>query len=313
MNKIPARQLSAWLFAAITPPLVQLACGASWAWLGILGCFCLILGRAVRHCGAEVPCLLCWPGFVLLVLVAGELARAGGEGWPMGGSHPAVSLSLLALATWSASKGADAAARVGGVLFWFTIIMYAFVGVAGVSKIEPAWLAPTGRAPDGLCAVLLLLPAGAMCLPVVGKGVFGKAALALAVTLGAMIFAQGILSPAVAGEAAQPFYEMGRSLEFLGVAQRFEALICTAAVTGWFCALALVLSIAGELVRRVIPGGRNWGIWIGAVLSAIWSFGEVKINGWILAVLAGILWVLIPICSEKKKDSKKSKKIEKSA
>lgn len=302
LNKIPARQLSAWLFAAITPPLIQLACGASWAWLGFLGCSCLILGRAVRHCGAEVPRLLCWPGFALLVLVAGELARAGGEGWPMAGSHPAVSLSLLALAAWSASKGGDAAARVGGVLFWFTIIMYAFVGVAGVSKIEPAWLAPTGRVPDGLCVVLLLLPAGAMCLPVERNGAFGKVVLALAVTLGAVILTQGILSPEVAGDVAQPFYEMGRSLEFLGVAQRFEALICTAAVTGWFCALALVLSIAGELVRRVIPGGRSWGIWGGAVLSAIWSFGEVRINGWILSVLAGILWVLTPICLRKKKD-----------
>lgn len=294
-DKIPARQLSAWLFTAIVPPLIQLSGGSSWVWLLAVGALCLLLDWTRSRWGcAEMPKWSLVPGYALVLIAMGELSALSAGSWPVGDSFPAVPLILLALAAWSASKGPQAAARTGAVLFWFLIIMYLFVFAAGAKQIRWEWLRPVDTFPQPMCLVLLLIPSAAECLAQQGKR-GGKLMLGLVVAVAAALLTQGVLSPEAAGAS---FYEMTRSLELLGVAQRFEALTCVAATVGWFGLLTLLLSVCGELFYRIRPGWKKVGVWLAAITAAGWLLCGLHISGWILAGAWAVFWAVLPISTQ---------------
>ena len=295
-KKIAAGQLSAWVFTAITPPLIQLAGGSSWAWLLGLGAVCFLVNWLRGRWGCEeLPKVLCLPVLVLTVILLGELASYSAESWPTRDSFPAVPLILLALAAWSAGKGPQAAARVGAVLFWFVVIMYMVVFAAGIKQVRWQWISLSGIMPQALCSVLLLVPSAALLLPVDRKCAMGKTLLGLGIAVAAILLTQGILSPGVAAEAKQPFHEMSRSLELLGIAQRFEAFLCAASTAGWFALLNLFLSIGGEVCHRLAAGWKKPGIWFAAILAAFWLLCGLHISGLIMAFACAVFWVIIPV------------------
>lgn len=295
-ERIPAGQFSAWLFTAMTPTLIQLAGGASWLYLLGMEAVCLLLHwRGRRWGGGELPRILCVPVLLLMVVVLGELAEESAESWPMGNSFPAVPLILLALAAWSAGKGAQSTARVGAVLFWFLIIMYMVVFAAGIKQIRWRWLAPTEKAPDPMCIILLLLPTVSLFLPVQRKSGAGKIVLGLGIAVASVMLAQGILSPEIAEAVREPVYEMSRSLELLGIAQRFEALVCAAATAGWFAVMCLLLSVCGECAGRLAAGWSGTGAWLAAILAGVWLLCGLHIDSGVLAFFCAVFWVFLPL------------------
>lgn len=298
-DKIPARRFSAWLFAAVTPPLIQLACGTSWVWLLAVGGLCLFLNWArSRFDGTAMPKWLCLPGFLLTAVVLGELAGYAADSWPVGDSYPAVPLVLLALAAWSAGKGPQAAARAGAVLFWFVMIMYLLVFAAGFGQIRWEWLRPIDNRISPMSVILLLVPSAAMILPVQRKGTIPRQILALITVAAAVLLTQGILSPEIAGEAEYPFHEMGRSLELLGIAQRFEALICASATVGWFGIFTVLLSVGGSLMQGMKPGWGSGAVWTAAVAAAVWLLCGLHISGWLLVSACAVFWVGLPMLAQ---------------
>ena len=281
-EEIPAPRLSAWLFAAMVPPLIQLSCGSSWALLLLAGIACLLLGKLRKD--TELPNWSKLPGVLLTAVLLGELAALSADSWPVGDSFPAVPLILLALGAWSALKGPQAAAGVGAVLFLFIFIMYMLLFAAGVGQIRLEWIRPTKTLVDPMCLTVLLLPLASV--PAKGK-VGGRLALGLIVAVLAVALTHGILSPGVAQQADHPFYEMSRSLELLGVARRFEAVTGAAFTAGWFLLISYLLCAAGRLVGRV-------GVWAAAAGAAIWVLCGLHISGWILAMLWAVFWVGLP-------------------
>lgn len=297
-EKIPSRQLSAWLFAGLTPVLIQLLSGSSWAWIGIAGLISVLINCFVWRTEWEPKR---WQSALILlyiIIVLGQLVSRAAGSWPVGNSYPAVPLILLALAAWSAQKGPSAAARVGAVLFWFVLIMYLVAFGAGIKDIELKWLKPDWQIPDAMGLLLLLTPAGAVCLLRSDEKWGARLILPAILTLCAALITVGVLSPAVAAKLENPFYEMSRSIHLAGVARRFEALISAGMTVGWFALVNLFLTICGTLFGQILEGWGRTGVWICAIAAATWMLCGLHISECILLIVGAVFWVAMPILTQ---------------
>ena len=112
-EKIPSRQLCAWLFAGMVPVLIQLLGGDAWIWITILGTVSVLLTLLVWRTLWEPPKWLFPFLLIYIVLLLSQLLGSVSAIWPSGEREPWVGLILLAVAVFSAQKGISAAARVG--------------------------------------------------------------------------------------------------------------------------------------------------------------------------------------------------------
>lgn len=312
-EKIPAAQLSAWLFAGMTPVLIQLLSGSSWVWLIVAGTASVVIALCVWRLSWEPTR---WQAAILLlynIIVIGSLLHHCDESWPVGNSYPAVPLIVLALAAWSAQKGPSAAARVGAVLFWVVLIMYLVVFGAGVKDVQLRWLKPEWNTPDALGLLVLMVPTvAASLLKPNSKGSVRLMLPAVFVVAAAMITV-GVLSAPVAMRLDNPFYEMSRSISIAGVARRFEAVISAGMTVGWFALLSLLLSICGLCAQKFFEGLGRGGVWVGALLSGGWMLCGLHIPGWILLFSGALFWGAMPVLTQGLGIIKKSKKSENNA
>lgn len=303
---IPSKQLSAWLAAAAIPTLIQIMSGSPWVWTLIASIGSGAAVWLVWHFGVwKYPK---WVNIVQMLFVAvllGDLLKKSGAGWPTG-HQTAVPLILLALAVWSAQKGPSAAARVGGVLFWFIILMYLIVFGAGVKDIRVEWLKPKLSGWEWTGVVLLILPAGAAVLvqPIKRWGI--RLVLPLIFVLVASLITSGVLSPEAAARADNPFYELSQSLNLFGIAKRFEAVISTAMTVGWFTLISLLLTLCGKYFEESFTKKGKAGVWIGALMSAVWMLCGLHIPEWFLPGCAAVFWVTVPILTQGIGKEKKS-------
>lgn len=305
-EKIPSRQLSAWLFTGLTPVMIQLLGGSSWFWIGAAG----IIGGTATFCvwrsGWEPKRWQCPLLIFYIIIVLGQLVSNAAGSWPVGNSYPAVPLIVLALSAWSAQKGPSAAARVGAVLFWFVLIMYLVVFGAGAKDVRFEWLKPHWEIPNAMGLLLFLIPAAAACILCPGEKWGSRLTLPAVFTLCAALITTGVLSPVVAGKVDSAFYEMSRSINLSGIARRFEALISAAMTVGWFALLSLFLAICATLFQRFLEGWGRTGVWICALSSAVWMLCGLHISEWILLITGAVFWVAMPILTQGLEKIKKS-------
>lgn len=312
-EKIPARQLSAWLFAAMTPVLIQFMSGGAWVWVAIAGGLGLLISAWIWQTGWEperwqTPLLL-----IYIIIVLGTILRQCDESWPIGNSYPAVPLIVFALAAWSAQKGPAAAARVGAVLFWAVLLMYLAVLGAGAGNVQLRWLKPQRDVPDGLGMLIFLVPsAAASLLRPEGKWNV-RLSLPVIFTIAAAVITSGVLSPSVASKVENAFYEMSRSISLGGVAKRFEALISAGMTVGWFALTSLFLSLCGNLFQRLFAGWGKAGVWIAALLAAGWMLCGLHIPSFLLLITGVVFWGVVPVLTQGLGQRKKSKKSENNA
>jgi hypothetical protein len=297
-EKIPARQLSAWLFTAIVPVGLQLMSDSFWGWGGIGGIFGFVLSWMIWHNPREIGKA---ESIILLIYVwvlLGELLDCTAQSWPVGKSDPAVPLILVVLAAWSGHKGPAAAARVGTVLFWVVLGLYLAVFAAGAQDMQIRWLVPHWNTPDELGILSLLLPCAAAGLLQNPASPGKKGWLTvLYLVAGAMITA-GVLSPAQTTEMSNAFYELSRSLNFLGVARRFEALICAGTTVGWFALLSLLLTLCGTYFQNIFSGGGRTGVWLSAVGGTVLKLCGLHINPMLLLMMGAVFWVAMPLLAQ---------------
>ncbi len=305
-EKVPARQLGAWLCAALIPVLIQNLSGTSWTVVGITGVICGLATWLVWKFGGEVRWR--WAAlaeFFYIIIVLGELLPDAAGSWT-GNSFPAVPLMLLALAAWSVQKGVSAAARVGCVLFWFVLIMYLAVFGAGVKEVKLKWLLPTWELPDWKGVLMLLVPAAAAQLLRKEEKWKPRLVLPAAFVIVASALAAGVLSAGVAGKMENAFYELSRSLNLFGVAKRFEAVISAGMTVGWFALLSLLLSLGRSFFETVKPGWGKAGLWVTAAGGAVWMLCGLHMGERLLVILSTVFWVLVPILAQGLEKQKKT-------
>lgn len=304
-EKIPYPQLTAWLFAGMTPVLIQLFSGSPWTWVAIAGIIGVVLTMLVWRSGWQPSKWQCPLIFIYIVVFVGQLLSSAAQSWPKGDAT-AVPLILLLVAAWSAQKGPSAAARTGAVLFWAVLILYLAVFAAGLGDITCSWLLPRWELPDGYGLAVLLVPSFAVCL--LGTGRKSVARLSLPVlfpVVGALITA-GALSPEVASSLGNPFYEMTRSISLLGVARRFEALISAAMTVGWFALMSMLLTVCGVLTQKIFPGRGRSGVWLAAAAAAGVLLCGLHIPAIFMTLVGAVFWVVVPLITQGLVSEKKS-------
>lgn len=310
-REIPHRQLTAWLAAALIPTAIQLTAGSSWVKVLLVGVIALMLVWLRWALGAEPRGKLLVIGqFLLLTVVLGTACQASVQSWPKGG-HPVTAIILLVLALWSVRKGISAAARVGCVLFWFVLGLYLVLLGAGVKDMELRWLIPTefaarkeglrtvtGADVNGFGCVLLLTPAAAAIHLNRRENIKPRLLMIGVFTTVAAVVTAGVLSPQVSAERENAFYEMTRSLNLLGQARRFEAVLSAGMTAAWFTLLSLYLSLCFRLAENIHPGWGNRGSLAAATGAAVILLCELHIPGLLLLLFTAVFWVLIPLLTQ---------------
>lgn len=243
---------------------------------------------------------------VYIILLLGQLLRDTAQSWPVGNSDPAVPLLILALAAWSAQKGPSAAARVGAVLFWVVLGLYLVVFAAGVKDVKPQWLLPTMKMPSMLPLVLFLLPSATTALLTERATPGKKGVLTVGFVVAGMAITSGVLSPRMAGELPNAFYEMSRSLDLMGVARRFEAVICAGATVGWFALFSVLLTLCGSYFEKIAQGKGRAGVWLTAVSAVGWRLCGLHISPLFMIITGTVFWVGLPLLTQGLDKEKKS-------
>lgn len=242
-----------------------------------------------------------WECTILIIYVTillGQLLHHTAQSWPVGNSDPAVPLILLVLAARSAQKGPCAAARVGAVLFWVALGLYLAVFAAGVKDVKPEWLLPTMKMPSMLPLVLFLLPSATTALLTERATPGKKGVLTIGFVVAGMAITSGVLSPRMAGELPNAFYEMSRSLDLMGVARRFEATICAGATVGWFALFSVLLTLCGSYFEKMAQGKGRAGVWLTVVGAAGWKLCGLHINPMHVLLAGAVFWVGKPLLTQ---------------
>lgn len=305
-EKIPGRQLGLWLFAAMVPVGLQLLSGSSWLWVACGGFVSLAISWVLWKRPQERSCCECIFLFIYVVILMGSVLSEVADSWPVGNSDPAVPLIVLALAAWSAQKGSGAAARVGAVLFWVVLGLYLVVMAAGIKNVKPQWLLPEKKQPGIRGCWIFLLPWAVAALVKPRTQIKAHGLLWLGFLCAGTALTVGVLSPQMAGQMSNVFYEMGRSLDLFGIAQRFEALICAGATMGWFAFMSLNLTLCGTTFERIFPKKGSWGVWAAAVGALLWRLCGLHINDGMLLALGAVFWVAMPLLTQGLEKRKKS-------
>lgn len=291
---VDAKQLGAWCFAAIVPTAIQLGSGASWLLMAV-GCgICLGAVLLAKRWGCFQNRLFVTMRLIFLPILLAQLMRYASGSWP-GDDRLFVPLAILAMAAWSAGKGARAAARAGSVLFWAVLLLYLIVLATGVRQVRLQWLWPEWCEIKWEALTVLLIPAVSAVLADQGQRLVRRLVLpTIFIVYGAAVSA-GVLSPAVAGQASDAFYQLSRSLNLLGVAQRFEAVVSAGMTVGWFSLASLLLSVAGQEVGRLKPEWTRKGVYTAGVTAAGWLVLGLRLPPEIIVIGTGLLWVGIPV------------------
>lgn len=279
---LPMRQLWLWLVLAVVPVAVQLSDG-NWLWCGVVAVACTLLGWLAWNYGKWEWRWGRLARYGVLVALLGSLLGLSEGSWP-GSEHIAVPLVLLVLAAWSAGKGARNCAAVGCVLGWFVLAGYIALILAGVKDARLEWLRPEwmGKSWDAACVLLAPVVAAAMSRPEDRWG--GRLMVPYLVVVAAAVLTGAVM----AGRGS--FYEMCRSLEFLGVAKRFEAVVSALMTVGWFGWVSFCLTMCGSVLKE----RRKAGIYAAAVIAGVMLLCKVHINPAWLVVSVTIFWVFVP-------------------
>lgn len=300
-HELTAQQMGVWLLAAVSAPL-SAASGAGWAAVALAGLAMLPLCRLSGGGWRKIRGTAAILESVWLSLVAGLMLRGSAVFWPGSRSDWFVPLVLTVLIYLTKP---DAAPRAGAVVGLCLGVLYIPVLIGGAAQVKLEWL----PAQPGRWSRMLLL---AMLVPslwglwrerteIIGHTLTATAVLGI--LFGAL--AQGILSLPVAGAQGDGFYEVSRTLR-LGVLSRIEPVAAVAAMLGWYALGCLLHSSAVKLAGQGGSKTQNARLISALVMGSV-AVSGVQLQGDIVVGVSLILWILVPLCAEKR-NLKKSEK-----
>lgn len=114
--------------------------------------------------------------------------------------------------------------------------------------------------------------------------------------------------PEEAAQGEAVFYEAAKAVNLFGVAERFEAVVSVAMTMGYFALLSLLLSCAGAMAEEFHQGWRRIGVLGAAAISTIIVAIIGAIEGELLLILCGILWIAVPLIQGTLGKTKKPRK-----
>lgn len=291
--------LGAWVMAAIFAPAALLAARGSW--LGVLcaAVVCALLCCAVHVSAGDAPRIgrvFAAVQLLFLIAISSAFSDLAPLCWQDGVQSRAVPIILLLLAGTAVWFGAEKASRACAVTFWLVAILFAVVLAAGVKNIKVEHLTQISLRADPALIFVLLLPAAAAALPKRGIGMKKIVLLVCALFPAAVAaLSAGMLSDGVAAALENPFYVYAKSVNLLGIAQRFEAVASVALTMSFFCAQCLLASLAGVYAEALHDGWGRWGVAAYVGCSACVYLLPVSLPSAVGGIGAVVFWVALPI------------------
>ena len=289
-----------WLTAALISPITQTASGCSWVAAAMVALLCLFVNYGMERIGTrEDPGR--WLGaiqWLWMLLVISEFMHWAQYSWPADGTEAAVPLVLLLLAAYTVTKGTMTASRAGSAMRWPLAALFGAVLLSGIKEVELSNLRPQWQMQTASMITAMLVPAMGMRYGTwKGKG----RSFLYAVTVS--VISTGVLSAQYVSGAKAPFYELGRSVSFLGVGQRFESLVSAGMTLGYYVLLTYLIGISAKAWE---PGGkRARSIWISTVFAGAVFISGMRMNSRLLAVGNLAVWVIFPLVKNIVKKVKK--------
>ncbi len=315
--EVSPKALTAWLACAMLGPVALAAAGNTWLAVLITGTLCSLLCVTIhafsdsRLWGNKLysAVLLVWH-----IYAAAIVAGKAGICWPGRGAEVVVPLVLLALAGLSAWNGAERASRVVATLCPLCVLIFAIVLASGIGTVRWNRLSFSPAAPGGELIFVFLLPISATAIPrlpgaAIGRCLTGILAFAVLTSLAVV----GTLSLPVALSMENGFYEFAKSIRIFSAVQRFESIAAVAVTVSIYGMLSLLLGSVGHLGEQLSPGKGKWAIGVGAAACAGILAGKLYLEGRSLAVLALLVWGVLPLIAQLLPGRKKSEKNEKKA
>ncbi len=297
-KEVENRPLLVWLFCGMTAPVVQLLAGYDYRLLALTGAVCTLLLCAGLYSNWQYGKVICALQTVWSILVLAKTVQYAAEGWPMAQNATVISLILLGLAGGSAQKGAAAAARTAGLLLLIIGIGYVAILLVGLQEVNVNWVQEHDKVSAELAVYVFLIPGVIASIP--RKPLRGKTAAILVVPLFCVLVTVvtcGNVAPRQQTHSSD-FYQMSQSLRLMGLAQRFEALVCGMISIGWFALASLLANGIGANLQKLMPGKAAAGTW-GAVCAAaglvLW---KMPMDGRILVIGAVIFWGALPLFTQ---------------
>lgn len=299
-REISEKEHTLWLLAAIAAPVTQTASSCSWPAVAVIGLLCLAISYGMEKFGVQGN-----PGrwigavqWLWMLLVVSEFMHWTMYCWPDHRSYHVVPLVLLLLAAYAAAKGTGTASRAGSALRWPLLFLFGAVLLSGIKEIEVQNLKPVWQMQTAYLITAMLIPVMG-----VGYGTWKKKGRVLGYAITVSVISSGVLSLALLKRVEAPFYELGRSLNILGVGQRFESLVAAGMTLGYYVLLSYLLGVtakAWEPEKR-----RVRSIWISALFTAMVFLSGMRLNSRLLAVGNLVFWVLLPLLKNVSKNLKK--------
>lgn len=297
-NQLSGRQMLLWSLAAVSAPLAIYAGDSSWEWTLIVGILCTCVVIVTLKLGeANRSLILRLVQLAGLAVEAGTFAKDISACWGQDGM--VMPLTLIVLAALSAEGGAERAGRVSCTIAWIVAILYVIVLAAGTKNLDIHRINPDGKG-NRMLIPTFLVPALFVTLPYrKGKVKYWLLVDALfAAVISLWCAGTGCGEPT--SSISVPIYEYSRSLNLLGVAERFEAVTSVALTLGMFCLLSMLLCAAETLMN-------NGAILAGVGAAIVTALAPGNAAG--LTIITLICWVGIPIFTGIKNNRKNMKKV----
>ena len=299
MNReIPGAQLRAWTLAAAAGPILSIIGRNGWMTVLIVAVAAGALSFCVLSCKRiKPPRWLCVVELVWLAVFLGKIGKISGTCWN-GDALLAIPVIMIFLGAFASRRGGVPAARTGATLVWVVIPVLAIVAIAGVADVNTSWIRMEVEIPDSLLIGLLLVPCLCTFLPAEpNTGMRWSAALLGVIAVIAALLVDGTVGGDVAARAENSFYELSKSINLFGVAERFEALIACMLTGSWFALFTLILSAGYHLLEDLLPVAGKYGIWLVATVGVIFMYLLPNDRGWI-AVGTLIFWGFLPVVTQ---------------
>lgn len=307
-REIPENRLWAWVFAAMTAPLVTAASGTPWWTVLAVGLAGSLLSLGVFACprsGGKLFWTLQW---LFAVFLLSRVLGLSKDCWQVeAGSGTLIPLTLLLLALCASCRGPDRPARIGSVLFWLLAVTYGALLATGIPGIHPKRLHTDAWRPATGLAISFLIPSAAALFPRGGKKPalwFFLLPLLLAVAVSLCSF--GTLSAPVAEKAPLGFYEAVRGMGFFGVAERYESFLSAALTLGWFGIFSFLLSIAEIAASGLGRPPGEAGVWVAGAAALALYFLELPVPAYVADGLGVTAWCVLPVVTGILKKRKKN-------
>ena len=281
-----SKQHTLWLLAAMAAPLAHFS-GCGWAAALTVSLSVLPLALIPKSWDdlskPMVVVQLLWLG-----AVTGTLLQNSAAYWPSD-SGVAVPLTLLALA---ALTGSTAGPRVGAVLAFCMALLAIPVAVTGIRALEPDWLRPTFVPWPWMLTLVLLMPN----LPA-GEGKEKGLVRVGALSASLALLTQATISPQVASNLSDPFWQAARTLGDL------EPVIAVGITFGWYAMVVWLLESGRRIAKNSVIGARRSSVLVAGTAAAQILF-KWQLQHPIMTLFSSFLWVLIPLLTKIKKVEK---------